>query len=82
MAPLEIVALDALPTGAAVHGAVSGGIKAADIKRIGMLGIDGQIVDVLRLGEEGLATSCRRRLRRRRRRPWSAVSPSSPHAVR
>src|ERR1039458_8904218 len=50
MAPLEVVALDVFPMDAAIGGAVSSSVKTADIKYIGMLGIDGQVVNVLRLG--------------------------------
>src|ERR1035441_10896910 len=50
MAPLEVVALDVFPMDAAIGGAVSSSVKTADIKCIGMIGIDGQVVNVLRLG--------------------------------
>src|ERR1035437_3057773 len=53
MAPLEIVALDACPMGAAVGGAVGSSVKAGEVERVRMVGIDSQIVDVLRLREEG-----------------------------
>src|SRR5208337_1953832 len=53
VAPLEVVALDALPMGAAVGGAVGRRVKAGDVERVGMAKIDGQVVDVLRLREEG-----------------------------
>ena len=53
VAPLEVVALDACPVRAAVGGAVGSGVKPGEIERIGMAGIDGQVVDVLRLRKEG-----------------------------
>jgi len=53
MAPLKVVAPDACPMGASVGGAVGRGVKAADIERIRIAGIDGQVVDVLRFREQG-----------------------------
>ncbi len=53
MAPLEVVALNAFPMRTAISGAESRSIKAANVKYVGMMGIDGQIVNVLRFREEG-----------------------------
>src|ERR1035438_2895856 len=49
---LEVVALDACPMNASVGRAVGGSVKAGDIERIGMVGIDGHVVDVLHLRED------------------------------
>src|ERR1017187_3523516 len=54
VAPLEIVALNARPIKACVDGAVCGCIEAADVQRVRRVGIDGDIVNVLRLDEDWL----------------------------
>ena len=53
VAPLEVVALDPFPMASAVGRAIGRGVKAGDIERVGMIGVDGQVVDMLRLREEG-----------------------------
>jgi len=54
VAPFEVVALDASPAHAAVGGTIGSSVKTADIERLGMARVDGQVVDVLRFCEEGL----------------------------
>jgi len=49
--PLEVVSLDSCPMIAAVGGAIGRGVEAADVKSVRMVGIDRQIVDMLRLRE-------------------------------
>lgn len=50
--PLEIVALDALPMRSAVYRTAGCRVKAADVERVRLAWVDGQIVHVLRLREE------------------------------
>ena len=54
MAPLEVVSLDSFPTDTAVDGAIGGSIETGDIEIVGMMGIDGQVINVLRLRKECL----------------------------
>src|ERR1035438_740750 len=54
VAPLEVVAPQAVPGGAAIFGAPGSGIEAARVKNAGILRVHGDVVDVLRVLENGL----------------------------
>src|ERR1019366_9585124 len=54
VAPLEVVAPQAVPGGAAIFGAPGSGIEAAGVKDAGILRVHGDVVDVLRLLENRL----------------------------
>ena len=54
MPPFEVESLNACPMSTTVGGAVSRRVESCYVKRVWMARVDGQIVHMLRLGEESL----------------------------